>query len=59
MSEVERRSIDNLMAFHSAPTLLGVKCANLISFDGNEETMAEYLREFTAKLSDSGLCAFH
>ncbi|MCR4796416.1 MULTISPECIES: DUF3793 family protein [Ruminococcus] len=57
MSEVERRSIDNVMAFHSAPTLLGVKCANLISFDRNEHTMAEYLHEFAVKLSDSGLCA--
>ena len=57
MSEVERRSIDNLMAFHSAPTLLGVKCANLISFDTDECTMTEYLHEFAEKLSDSGLCA--
>ena len=57
MSELERRSIDNTIAFHSAPTLLGVKCANLISFDRNERTMAEYLREFTEKMSVSGLCA--
>ncbi|WP_294413776.1 DUF3793 family protein [uncultured Ruminococcus sp.] len=57
MSELERRSIDNDLAFHSAPTLLGVKCANLISFDRNERTMAEYLREFTEKMSVSGLCA--
>ena len=31
MSEVERKSIDSVLAFHGAPTLLGVKCANLIS----------------------------
>ena len=31
MSEVERRNIDKDIAFHGAPTLLGVKCANLIS----------------------------
>jgi len=57
MSEVERRSIDSVLAFHSAPTLLGVKCANLISFDRNERTMAEYLHELAEKLSASGLCA--
>ncbi len=57
MSEVERRSIDGLMAFHSAPTLLGVKCANLVSFDRNEHIIAEYLHEFASELSDSGLCA--
>ncbi|MBR6967419.1 MAG: DUF3793 family protein [Ruminococcus sp.] len=57
MSELERRSIDNVLAFHSAPTLMGVKCANLISFDRNEDTMAEYLREFEAELSGRGFCA--
>ena len=57
MSEVERRSIDNIFAFHSAPTLLGVKCANLISFDTDENTMSEYLHEFAVKMNESGLCA--
>ena len=57
MSELERRSIDNTMAFHSAPTLLGVKCANLISFDMREGTLYEYLREFAVRLSGSGLSA--
>lgn len=57
MSEVERKSIDSVLAFHGAPTLLGVKCANLISFDRNECTMSEYLREYTDRLSECGLCA--
>ena len=57
MSESERRSIDNVFAFHSAPTLLGVKCANLISFDTDEVTMSEYLQEFAVKMKESGLCA--
>ena len=57
MSEVERKSIDNVLAFHGAPTLLGVKCANLISFDRNECIMSEYLREFAKKLADCRLCA--
>ena len=57
MSEVERRSIDIVLAFHGAPALLGVKCANLVSFDRNESTMTEYLQEFKRKLSRCGLCA--
>lgn len=57
MSEVERKSIDSVLAFHSAPTLLGVKCANLISFDMCEGTIAEYLRRYADKLSESGLTA--
>lgn len=57
MSEAERHELDSTFAFHSAPTLLGVKCANLISFDINECTLLEYLNKFADKLSDSGLCA--
>ena len=59
MSEVERKNIDSVLAFQGAPTLLGVKCANLISFDRKECTMSEYLDEFADKLSDCGLCAKH
>ncbi len=57
MSEAERRNIDSVLAFHSAPTLLGVKCANLISFDMCEETITEYLHEFKSILSENGLTA--
>jgi hypothetical protein len=57
MSESERRNIDNTLAFHSAPTLLGVKCANLISFDTHEQTIAEYLDEIYDKLVENGLSA--
>ena len=57
MSEAERKCIDSDIAFHGAPTLLGVKCANLISIDRNERTISEYLRDFAEKLSDRGLCA--
>ena len=57
MSEVERREIDNALAFHSAPTLLGVKCANLISIDRNEKTIAEYLLSFSEKMSVNGFRA--
>lgn len=55
MSEVERLQLDNGLAFHSAPTLMGVKCANLISFDMSEYTIAEYLHEYADKLREKGL----
>ena len=57
MSEVERRGIDCDIAFHGAPTLLGVKCANLISVARNESVIAEYLCEFMEKMSAEGFCA--
>lgn len=57
MSEAERLKFDKDFAFHGAPTLLGVKCANLISFDVCEGTIAEYLHEFADKLSENGLTA--
>lgn len=57
MSEAERFEIEKDMAFHSAPTLLGVKCANLISFDRSEDIMAEYLDTITEKLDEIGLRA--
>ena len=57
MSEVERRSIDNTIAFHSAPTLLGVKCANLISFDRNERISADYLNGSKDVLSEKEFIA--
>ena len=55
MSEAERRSINSELAFHSAPTLLGVKCASLISFRMNERTITEYLRLFSDRMSETGL----
>ena len=57
MSELERREFDSDIAFHSAPTLLGVKCANLISIDRNEQTITEYLRDFSEKTYHKGFRA--
>lgn len=45
MSEIERCAIENDLAMHTAPTLLGVKCANLISVKQSEKTISEYLTE--------------
>lgn len=57
MSEAECRELDNDLAMHTAPTLLGVKCANLISVMRNEETIDEYLRKFAENTAGSGLHA--
>ena len=57
MSEVERREIDDILAFHTAPTLMGVKCANLISIARSEDTIAEYLQCCTKEMSIKGFRA--
>ena len=57
MSEAERIQLDSDLAFHSAPTLMGVKCASLISFGRSERTIAEYLQLSAAKLLARGLTA--
>jgi len=57
MSEVERRRIDSDIAFHGAPTLMRVKCANLISIDRNEAETAEYLNDFSIRLKSEGFRA--
>ena len=57
MSGPERREIDHTLAFHTAPTLLGVKCANLISIARDEDIIAEYLSEFADKMSAYGFRA--
>ena len=57
MSEAERLKLDSDLAFHGAPTLLGVKCASLISLDSSEHKTAEYLQLFSDRLSGHGLAA--
>ena len=44
MSEHDRQKFEKILAFHSAPTLLGVKCANLISIDQTDFNMYELER---------------
>ena len=49
MSELERRSIEHTLAVHSAPALLGIKCANLISVSIDESDMYDYRQEFESR----------
>ncbi len=49
MSELERRSIEHTLAVHSAPALLDIKCANLISVSIDESDMYDYRQEFESR----------
>lgn len=49
MSEHERQSFERTLAVHSAPTLLGIKCANLISVALDEQNMHDFRQEFESR----------
>jgi hypothetical protein len=49
MSELQRQSLERTLAVHSAPTLLGIKCANLISVQLNGCGFRSYQREFECR----------
>ncbi len=41
MSECDRKRLEQMLAFHSAPTLLGVKCANLFAVNQTELSLSD------------------
>ncbi len=49
MSEFQRQSFERTLAVHSAPTLLGIKCANLISAAIEASDMCDYRQEFESR----------
>lgn len=55
MSLTEYRSFGHKLAFHSAPTLLGIKCANLISLSAEEFNIAIHSEMFNKKAVSKGL----
>ena len=61
MSEPERRCLERTLAVHSAPTLLGIKCANLISVAIDASDMCDYRQEFESRsgLQMRVLCKCH
>ena len=61
MSELERQSFERTLAVHSAPTLLGIKCANLISVTIEANDMCDYWHEFESRsgLQMRVLCKCH
>ena len=61
MSELERRSFEHTLAVHSAPALLGIKCANLISAAIDASDICDYRQEFESRsnLQMRVLCQCH
>ena len=49
MSVFERKGLESTLAQHTAPTLMGIKCANLISVPINEKRLKPYLKRFEQK----------
>lgn len=43
MTEIERTELERCLAMHTAPTLMGVKCASLVSVRVSDETVRTYL----------------
>ena len=46
MSKNEYHSFGQKLAFHTAPTLLGIKCASLVSLSSAEFDLANNTREY-------------
>ena len=55
MSAAEYRKFGEKLAFHSAPTLLGIKCANLISLSLEEFEIGFHSELFNRKAVSKGL----
>lgn len=48
-------SFEQKLAYHSAPSLLGIKCANLISLGRHEYDIEGYMQRFNSTVSVKGL----
>lgn len=55
MSVSEYNNFGHKLAFHSAPTLLGIKCASLISLSATEFDIAVHSAIFNRKAASKGL----
>lgn len=55
MSAAECARFEKKLAYFSAPSLLGIKCANLISIGKNEFNLPEHIRNFNTKAAKKGL----
>lgn len=55
MSKEEYRSFNRKLAFHTAPTLLGIKCASLVSLSRVEFDLGVHLSIFNRRASEKGL----
>lgn len=55
MSVNECRIIEKKLAFHTAPSLLGIKCANLVSVNRDKYDILSYADIFNSKACSKGL----
>lgn len=55
MSETEYTSFNKRLAFHTAPTLLGIKCASLMSLPAAEFELETHLNIFNRRAAQRGL----
>ncbi len=55
MSKEEYCSFGRKLAFHTAPTLLGIKCASLVSLSRTEFDIDFHLKIFNRRASEKGL----
>ncbi len=55
MSEIEYRNFGQLLALHTAPTLLGIKCASLVSLSRAEYDVEEHSGYFNRRAAAKGL----
>ena len=52
-----RLDLERVLAFHSAPTLMGCKPANLVAVQGDCHVIQDLIREFNVRARDKGLRA--
>lgn len=55
MSGIEYEKFGRTLAFHAAPTLLGIKCANLVSMSNEEFHLPLHSAYFNKKVAVKGL----
>ena len=57
MSKAEYNSFGRKLAFHTAPTLLGIKCASLFSLSSSEFDLAFHSQYFNRRTAALGLAS--
>lgn len=55
MSAIGMSRFEKALAYHAAPTLMGLKCGSLLSLSGEGSDLAELVTQIGSQLSDRGL----
>lgn len=56
MSEREHRDFSKILAYHMAPSMLGIKPASLITIDKQRFCVEDHIHYFNQKAATKGLC---